>query len=287
MKIKLKIILMVEAILLTLIINQIPLEAFQEKSFERKFVSVGPPETEGLERALDKRLPVYAYGIWPREEKFKDSKPSKELPKEYIDRLNEWVPKIINNELLPKNIDPNIWIGLKKLHQSDYIIGQIVNAKKDITLKIQADGCFFLITAESKKFFPDGISKITDEQIIKTITSIVNYPKEEVNDIVLEKNIEVLGDEKFKEEICYGKIRDSQYDPMRGLGLTQTEIEQSLRDLGMGKITRDELNKLQMKNIRTWWNYLPFWINKGRIFISAGMLDKTPVTYEPYIFKLE
>ena len=251
MKIRGKIILLIVLSPIFLITFSITLNAYQEISYERKFVSVGPPESEGLEKALDKKLAVYAYGFWPREEKFEDSKSSNELPKKYVDRLDVWVHKIINKNLLPESIDPNVWKGIKKLHLRDYIVGQFKSPQKDITLKIQADGLLFLITAESDEFFPDGVSGLTNEQIIKTITSLVNYPKEEVNDIILEKNTELLGDDKFKTNVCYGKIRDGQYDPMRGPGPTGN-IEEALKDFTAGKITKRELDaRTEMKNIPT------------------------------------
>jgi hypothetical protein len=41
-------------------------------------------------------------------------------------------------------------------------------------------------------------------------------------------------------------------------------------------------------NIPTWWNFMPFWVAKGKIFISTTIVDweTMPMNLDRYVFKL-
>jgi len=234
------------------------------------FKIAGPPETASLEKDLDKRLGGYAWGIWPRPEILKGALRGQELPQKYISRLQKWLPIIIEKEYLPKKIDPNQFYGLKRLHGAgDFIIGELQNPKKIVTVQFQANGLALVFTAISKNYFPDGVESISDSEVIKVITGLVNYPADQIKTITIEKKIEAMGDEDRKVLVCFGKLRAGGYDE------TKPPIHPH--------------PDKKPENVPTWWNHMTFWITKGKIFFSTTMVDweKNPSNLDPYVFKLE
>lgn len=228
-----------------------------------RFELVGPPETALLEKTLRARLGVYAWGIWPRDEKFDGAVPGQNLPKKYVERLKTWLPRILKKDLLPETIDPNQWRGIRKLDGwSDFVIGQHEKADPNAKVEFRADGLLLGITAVSEDYFPNGVAGVTDDQIIKGITGLLNYPKDKVQSITLEKHFEQMGEADNKVMVCYGKLRDKEYD----------ETKPPLPD---------------GRNMPTWWNCMPFWMTKGKVFVSASMVnwESFPASLDPYVFK--
>ena len=64
----------------------------------------------------------------------------------------------------------------------------------------------------------------------------------------MEKHFEEMGEGENKTFVCFGKLRDSGYNPKKP-------------PLSNGK------------NIPTWWNHMTFWITKEKIFISMSMVN--------------
>jgi hypothetical protein len=235
------------------------------------FKLAGPPETASLEKELNRRLGVYSDGIWPRTEILQSALRGVELPELYISRLQKWLPIIIKKEYLPDIIDPNQFYGTPQLHgPGDFIIGELHNPKQNVTVQFQADGIGLVFTAISKNYFPNDVNNLTDADIIKAIASLVKYPEDKIRTISIEKKTEAMGDVDKKVLVCYGKLRSDGYDEAKPPFSTSTRTQ--------GK----------MENVRTWWNYMTFWMTKGKIFFSATMVnfETNPSTLDPYVFKL-
>jgi hypothetical protein len=224
---------------------------------------VGPLQTVELEKALVGRLPVYGWGIWPRAEKFQEAVQGPNLPTEYVQRMKTWLPRIVSEEFLPDELDPNQWHGIRKLDGcSDFVTGQYKNRAESATVQFRADGLLLGITISSRDFFPNGIAGVTDEETIKAITRLMKYPADKVESITLEKEIEEMGERDNKVFVCHGRVKDKGYD----------ETKPASPD---------------GKNMRTWWNYMPFWISKNKIFICTSMVnwETFPASLDPYVFK--
>ena len=226
-----------------------------------RFEIVGPPETARLEKTLGSRLGVYAWGIWPRTEKFQKAVAGPNVPEKYVQRMETWLSRILRKDFLPDKLDPNRWHGFGKLDGwSDFVIGQYINTAQDATVQFRGDGLLLGITVLSKEFFSNGVAGLTDDQVIKAITSLVNYPEDKVKDITIEKHFEEMGDPNNKVLVCYGKLRAPE----------PTIV----------------LYRFKRK-VRTWWSFMPFWITKNKIFICTSMVnwESFPASLDPYVFK--
>jgi len=231
----------------------------------------GPTETAGLETALRKRLGVYVEGIWPRAEVLAGATRGKQLPEKDVQRLQAWLRRIVKKSLVPERVDPNAWYGVRRLHfNQDYIIGQFPTSPQGITLQFQANGVGLTLTGASASFFPNGVAGISDAEIIKAITGLVNYPEDMVPSIALEKKVEQMGETNKEVSVCYGKLRSGGYDPMRSPYHSPPPEN-------------------ELKNVPTWWNHMTFWMTKGRVFISTTMVnwETMPSTTAPFIFRLD
>jgi len=238
---------------------------------ERPFDPIGPLETASFEKALDRRLAIYAWGIWPRDAKFDNAIPGQSLPIDYVERLKTWLTRILKKDLLAERIDPNGWRGIRKLDgRSDFIVGQFKNVDQIVTTQFRADGLLLGITALSKNYFPNGVDNLTNADIVKAATSLVNYPQDKLGNIIVEKHIEYLGEGERKTLVCYGKLKDADYNEMKPPILPRRPGEKA-------------------ENMPTWWNHFPFWIIKGKIFIAFSMVnwETFPASLDPYVFKLE
>lgn len=248
------------AILLFLLTLQLMAESKKET-----YEPHGPAETAAIELALHKRLPVYAWGIWPREDKFEGAIEGDRLPKRYINKLKIWLPRVLKKDFLPYEIKQNQWYGIRRLHACrDFVVGRFQNSKQNTIIQFKANGVGLVITAISEQYFSEEIAQMTDVKIIKAVTKLLNYPEEKAQRITVEKHFEEVGKGASKILVCYGKLRDTGYD----------ETKPASPD---------------GQNMRTWWNYIPFWITRGKICIST-----TTVKWENYwanldgiFFKLE
>jgi hypothetical protein len=223
---------------------------------------VGPPETGQLESTLGKRLGVYAWGIWPRAEKLEKGIPGAKLPKQYVQRIREWAQIIVTKDLFPDAMDPNQWYGLPKANgYNNFIVGEWDNADETVRVQFRATGLLFVVTATSSQYFPDGPGGLTDQQIVKAITALTNYPDDKVGDIAVEKHLEEMGDPNHRVLVCYGKL---------------SAPRPTVKRYGS-----------EEKEIRTWWSDMQFWVTKNRVFFSCSMVncESFPASLDPYVFK--
>lgn len=237
----------------------------QKEEYEPK----GPAETAAFEKALRKSLGVYVKVIWPRDEILAKAIRGKQLPNNAVRKSQMWLNRIVKKEFLPEKMDPNQWYGIKKLHfNQDYILGQFYKSERDVTLQFQTNGGGLSITAISKNYFPNDVGGISDAEIVKAITGLVNFPKDQIKTIKIEKKIEAMGDEDKKVLVCHGKLRAGGYDEKKG---------------------PYPYNSGEKRLFRTWWNYMHFLISKDRIFIYTTIInwETSPSTSAPYIFKLD
>jgi len=255
---------MTTVLLLSVIVfaGAMPKEVYQPK---------GPSDTAALEIALRERLPVYVEGIWPRTEILDSAPHGRQLPKKAVERLQTWLSRIVRREFLPESMDPNQWYGIRKLHLNhDYIIGQFRKPVEGVTIQFQANGVSLAITAISDSYFPDGVDGIADAEIIEVLTTLVNYPRDMVQSITVEKHVEAMGEAGKKVSVCYGKLWSRGYDPMKPAYYSQPP-------------------ESELKNVRTWWNFMTFWIVKGKLFFSTTMVnwETRPSTAAPFMFRLD
>jgi len=238
-------------------------QARQSPNFE----VVGPQETAAFERSLDRRLAAYAWGIWPRSERLAGALRGADLPKQYVNRLQTWLQRIVRKELLPVRIDPNQFYGIARLRGGhNFIIGRLSRPGQSTTVQFQANGLRIVITAQSQSLFPNGVYQLSDADIIKAIAGLLNYPEEKVASITIEKHFEELGETDKKIPVCYGRLRSDGYDEKKGPFQTKEG---------------------RMVNIPTWWNDMIFWVRPGELFISSTMVDweTMPANLDPYVFK--
>jgi hypothetical protein len=255
------------SVILGLAVLILPLCAWGEEQQSPAFELVGPPETASFEKALDRRLGGYAWGIWPRPEKLAGALRGAELPERYVNRLQAWLPRIIRKEFLPDRIDPNQLYGIPRLRgERNFIIGEFRRPEQRTTAQFQSNGLGVVITVQTESLFSTGVDKLSDADIVKTIASLVNYPEDKIKTIILEKHFEEIGETDKKVAVCYGKLRSDGYNEKRAPFHTKE-----------GK----------MENVPTWWNYMPFWMTKDKLFISCTMVDweTMPASLDPYIFK--
>jgi hypothetical protein len=227
--------------------------------------SKGPSKLSLFKTPLRKRLPIYARGIWPDTKEFKESIVGKYLKSEYIKKLETWLPIIINKDFLPEKIDPTKWYGIPKPHEirNSYILSQFYNKNSDTLLQFQADGVHLGVTVTSEKHFAVDVRNITDGKIIQLMTKLLNYPEEKVSRISIEKYIQEIGDNENKTFVCYGRLRCESFDETKA-------------------------PKPNGENIRTWWNYIPFWIVDGTVSIHTTTVkwEAYPATLEGIFFEL-
>ncbi|MHC4867716.1 MAG: hypothetical protein ACYTEX_26900, partial [Planctomycetota bacterium] len=160
-----------------------------------RFKLVGPAETARLEKTLWARLGVYAWGIWPSSERLKGGIAASKLPERYLDRSKTWLGRILKEDLLPEVKEPNQWRGLRRANAyNDFIVGRWRNAKEGVTVEFRTTGLLLVVTATSKEYFPNGVSALTDDDIIKALTDVVNYPQDKIKEITIEKHFEEMGD---------------------------------------------------------------------------------------------
>ncbi|MHC4867715.1 MAG: hypothetical protein ACYTEX_26895 [Planctomycetota bacterium] len=250
-----------------------------------RFERVGPAETARLEKTLWARLGVYAWGIWPSSEKLKGGIPSSKLPERYLDRSKTWLGRILKEDLLPEVMEANEWRGLRKANgYNDFIVGQWRTTSKTRTVKFRATGLLLVVTVVSEEYFPNGVSGLTDDDIIKAITDLVNYPEDKIKEITIEKQFEEMGEPNKKALVCYGKLRAPEPaltpPPKRRARPRGTKPESTVPE--PPRQTRKKGHPYP-----TWWSHMPFWMTKNKIFFCSSMVnwETFPATLDPYVFK--
>jgi len=240
--------------------------AMAEEAYEVK----GPDETAAMETSLRRRLGVYVCGIWPRPEILAGGLCGDKLSQKDVQQLQTWLRRIVRKEYQPEKMDPNQWYGIRKLHfGQDYIIGQSSMPAEDVVLQFQANGVGLRITSISQKIFPKGVDGITDANIIEAITSLVNYPQDMIQSIILEKKIEQMGEAGKEISVCYGRLLSGGHNPNKPPVKPRPDAK--------------------VENLPTWCNHMTFWATKGKLFISTTMVnwETIPATTAPLQFRLD
>lgn len=215
------------------------------------YKSKGPSKLSELKNTLHDKLPIYERGIWPESKAFEKVVNEKDIKSDYIHKLKTWMPIILNKSVLPDRLESTQLYGIPKLHEGgSFVIGQYYSPIGNILVQYQANGVDMAVTATSEKYFSTKVKSISDGEIIDMIRRLTNYPIEKVKNIVIEKHIEEVGDNDSKVLLCYGKIRCDGFNEMKAP---------------------------TAENVRTWWNYVPFWIVDGTISINT-----TTVKWETY-----
>lgn len=204
---------------------------------------VGPRETERLEMELRNKMAGYNCAFWPRNEKLKNVVPGKLLPREYTDNIQIWLRRVLNPLLMSKELDPNNWVGARKLYFGrNHIIGKFYAGKDPNTLiEFKAAYRSLDITIQSKTLLNKSASEMTHEKIKEVIAKILSIPEEKKNKIEIDSHIEKLAGV----DVCYGKMFcewTEKSDPF--------------------------------KTQRRWWSYIPFWYKNGMMFVSITTVEK-------------
>ncbi len=220
---------------------------------ESGYRSKGPLLVSSLKGQLQSKLPIYIRGIWPELAAFEKCIDGTNLESKYVDKTKSWLSTILKTDALPGNLESTKWHGLPKLHSgASHILGQFYNSKQDILTQFQADGVGLSLTCTSEKYFTVDIASITDDMIIQMMSEVLNFPEGKVSDIAIEKHVQQMSVGEDKVPVCYGKLRCNGYD-----------------EKSAATPSGD--------NMRTWWNFIPFWIVDGTVSINT-----TTVKWEQY-----
>jgi hypothetical protein len=216
-----------------------------------QYEPVGPNETASLEKELRYKLAGYNCGFWPRSEKLVGAIPGKSLPKEFIHSIESWLPKVLTVSLLPEKLDPNNWLGVRKLYfNRNRIIGRF-SPHIDPNTVVEFKGAYrsLDITIHSETLFQTSTSEMTNERIKEMLAKILRIPNEKKDKIEIKSHIEKLADV----DICYGKMFCEW---------------------------TEESNPF--KTERRWWSYVPFWYKKGMIFVSITTVEKDDLPHATF-----
>lgn len=208
-----------------------------------EYEAVGPKETEQLEKELLNKLAGYNCAFWPKEEKLKNAIRGENISKKYIDNIRNWLPRILNSELIPQKMDPNSWLGVNNLYVNrNCVLGKFYS-EKDPNTSIEFKGRYngLDITIHSNQFFNKTASEIQGDKIKEIINKVLLIPKEKQDKIVIDSHVESIANYN----ICYGK-----------LFCEWTE----------------KSNPFEKE--RCWWSYIPFWYMKGLIYVSILTIEK-------------
>jgi hypothetical protein len=208
----------------------------------KEYDPVGPAETAGLETALRHKMGGYNVAFWPRPEKLAGAIAGAKLPKAYIDEIKKWLPRVLQPGLRPNRLDPNEWLGVRKLYfNSNRIIGRFPVVDVNGVLEFKARYRGLSITVNSRSLFPKAASGMTSEDIKEIITGVLAFPEEKKNKIVIQSHVATLAGV----DVCYGK-----------LFCEWTE------------------KSSPFKTDRHWWSYIPFWYAKGKLYVSVATVEK-------------
>jgi hypothetical protein len=216
-----------------------------------QYVVIGPPDTASIEKALCDLLPVYASGIWPREEKLSGAVKSSDINKNYISRIEESLGRVLKEDIRPTAslgvgdiYGTDKWVVVPELRWgSDFILGQFVSRNKEIqgNVEFQATDRDVTIAINSAKLFPSAGNDLDDTKVVEAICAILNIPQDKIGDLQIERHSAFLGDRKIP--VCYGKIRCNWNE------------------------------RKPDDKTREWWSYMPFWIAKGKVCVSVSTID--------------
>jgi hypothetical protein len=204
---------------------------------------VGSKETEQLEGAFRNKMAGYNCAFWPRPEKRMNAVSGKDLPEAYKDAIRKWIPCILNPSLMPIELDPNSWLGIRKLYfDRNYIIGRFSSGSDPNTIvEFKGSSHCLDITIQSKNLFDKLAGEISNEKVRGIISNIVRIPAEKFEKIEIKSNIEKMADV----EVCYGKMFCEW---------------------------TEKSNPFESE--RRWWSYIPFWYKEGTLFISVTTIEK-------------
>jgi hypothetical protein len=209
---------------------------------------VGPKETEVLEAALRRKMAGYNCAFWPRPEKLVNAVSGKDLPEAYKDNIQKWLPRILNPSLMPLELDPNDWVGVRNLYFSrNHIIGRFSpNNDPNTVIEFKAAYRSLDITIHSKNLFDKSASEITNEKITSIIGNVLRIPSEKIEKIQVKSNVEKLADI----DVCYGKMFCEWTEKSN-----------------------------PFKSERQWWSYIPFWYKEGTLYVSIATVEKNDLPH--------
>jgi len=208
-----------------------------------KYEPVGPKETEQLERRLRNKLTGYDSAFWPRPERLKDAVPGRLLPKAYTGNIRKWLPRVLDPALMPTELDPNGWIGVRKLYvDKNFILGRFSSATDPNTV-IEFKGAYrnLNITVSSKGLFAKSAASMTTEGIRDVLTTVLRIPADKIDKMEFRNQAEKLAGV----DVYYGKMWcewSESSDPFT--------------------------------SVRQWWSYIPFWYTQGMLYVGVTTVEE-------------
>lgn len=227
------------------IVAGLPLAVISAAS--KGYEPVGPAETALLEKALRNKMAGYNCAFWPRAEKLDKAILGKSLPKEYTDSIKKWLARVLQPDLVPKKLDPNDWLGVRKLYfNRNRIIGRFPVADVNGVVEFKARYRGLSITIHSDMLFLTPASDMTSDKVTEMMTKILKIPEEKISKINIKSHIEKLANV----DVCYGKMFCEWTE-------TSSPFESE----------------------RQWWSYIPFWYMKGKMFVSITTVEPTDLPH--------
>jgi len=212
---------------------------------------VGPKETEQLETALRRKMAGYNCAFWPRPEKLVNAVSGKDLPDAYKDNIQKWLPRILNPSLMPLELDPNDWVGVRNLYFSrNHIIGRFSpNNDPNTVIEFKAAYRSLDITIHSKNLFNKSASEITNEKIRNIFDSVLRIPSDKIEKIQKKSNVEKLANV----DVYYGKMFCEWTEKSN-----------------------------PFTSERRWWSYIPFWYKEGTLFVSIATVEENDLPHATF-----
>ena len=107
--------------------------------------------------------------------------PGKLLPKAYTDSIKKWLPRVLDASLMPAELDPNSWVGVRKLYYGrNFILGRF-SSRDGLNTVVEVKGTYRIldITIRSKRLFAKSATDMTTDEIKGVLTTVLRDPGRE------------------------------------------------------------------------------------------------------------
>jgi len=209
-------------------------------TFEGGYTPHGSVSTQAFEVALYNLLPVYALGVEPSEEKSRSAIPGEFLPQSYIHEATRNIGMVLQPESMSRIPGGLQFFGYRKLAwNTNVLIARYTDREGRFTILFLCRARDLGIAVTSETLFPREASGLSQNDVIQSANKILNIPTDKLPKIHVWNNFAVL-----------------EGVPL-SYGIMRCEWNELTPDVGQ----------------REWWSSVPYWITKGKMFVSVSTYD--------------
>ncbi|MGB2985428.1 MAG: hypothetical protein WBE26_06050, partial [Phycisphaerae bacterium] len=168
----------------------------------------GGRDSVSLEKALDKFLPRYVWGVGVSPKILGRGMPKDKIPSAYVSKIETWVSRVLRPGVKPKNPEEIVMLGIPKLHYNrDYIIGHLACESCDASdrtkaVEFQADDRRLDLTIHSANVKVPLSGVWSAPEIVAVVTRFLNIPEDRVPRFTVEHHVA----EVDAIRVYYGKL---------------------------------------------------------------------------------